>query len=237
MVFALLGVVAPRVAHAKTSSVLAEPQRLDVPNAPEAFFYRSWGKGPKPVVLYLHGRGGNPLDDCRKWARVASTYGWLVCPQGPVVAENGGRTWATGPGDAKRIVDATLAALAAKYPGKVQKRNNILVGFSEGAFVAMQIGLADQRTWNRWLILGASDAYWGGEVLAAVRDGKGHLHRVFLLTGENDGVAEATMRVGRTLRQSKVATRVRIVPGLGHEVPRDRMVSTYRRPLAWLAAQ
>jgi hypothetical protein len=27
---------------------------------------------------------------------------------------------------------------------------------------------------------------------------------------------------------------VKLVPGLGHEVPQDRMISTYRRPLAWL---
>jgi len=26
------------------------------------------------------------------------------------------------------------------------------------------------------------------------------------------------------------------VPGMGHEVPADRMISTYRRPLAWLVA-
>ena len=28
--------------------------------------------------------------------------------------------------------------------------------------------------------------------------------------------------------------KVKLVPGMGHEVPSDRMVSTYRRPLAWL---
>jgi len=30
---------------------------------------------------------------------------------------------------------------------------------------------------------------------------------------------------------------MRIVPGMGHEVPGDRMVSTYRRPLAWLMSR
>jgi hypothetical protein len=28
--------------------------------------------------------------------------------------------------------------------------------------------------------------------------------------------------------------RVQLVPGMGHEVPRDRMVANYRRPLRWL---
>ena len=57
-----------------------------------------------------------------------------------------------------------------------------------------------------------------------------------LLTGKNDQVADATKRVEATLRKGKVPVRVRIVDGMGHEVPHDKMVTTYRRPLAWLVA-
>ncbi len=32
------------------------------------------------------------------------------------------------------------------------------------------------------------------------------------------------------------SVKVKVVPGMGHEVPADRMVSTYRRSLAWLVA-
>ena len=63
---------------------------------------------------------------------------------------------------------------------------------------------------------------------------KRQVQRVYLLTGENDGVAEKTVRVGETLKKVKVPVKVKLVPGMGHEVPSDRMVSTYRRPLAWL---
>jgi hypothetical protein len=38
------------------------------------------------------------------------------------------------------------------------------------------------------------------------------------------------------LKKFKVPNKVKIVPGLGHEIPADRMISTYRRPLAWLNA-
>ena len=62
------------------------------------------------------------------------------------------------------------------------------------------------------------------------------MRRVYLLTGENDGVAQNTVKVGDTLKKNKVPVKVKLVPGMGHEVPSDRMVSTYRRPLAWLVA-
>jgi predicted esterase len=225
-----------RAAHAKVGASVGEPLRLEVDGAPEAYYFKPLAKGPRPILMYLHGRGGNPVEDCRKWAKVAAAFGWVVCPSGPGTSETGGRTWANGAGDAQRTIDATIQALRAKYKGRVQRRGNILIGFSEGAFVAMQVGLKDQNTWSKWLILGASDQYWGSDVTEALDAHKRKVRRVYLLTGENDGVAQNTVRVGDTLKKSKVPVKVRLVSGMGHEIPSDRMVSTYRRPLAWLVA-
>lgn len=231
----LLVSLAPRVALAKTGQAIGEPMRLEVPGSPDAFYYKPRAKGPKPILMYLHGRGGNPSEDCRKWAKVGSQFGWVVCPAGPGTNENGGRTWSDA-GAAQKVIDGTVQALRAKYKGRVTRRGNVLIGFSEGAFVAMQVGLKDQTTWTKWLILGASEQYWGGDVTEALDADKRKVRRVYLLTGENDGVAQNTVKVGDTLKKNKVPVKVRLVPGMGHEVPGDRMVSTYRRPLAWLVA-
>jgi len=236
VLFTAFALLVPRSAFAKSGSSIGDPLRLEVPNAPDAFYFKPRAKGPRPILMYLHGRGGNPAEDCRKWARVATQFGWVVCPSGPGDNGGGSRSWANGAGDAQRIIDATVHAMREKYKGRVQRRGNILIGFSEGAFVAMQVGLKDQSTWNKWLILGASDQYWGGEVGEALDDSKRKVRRVYLLTGENDGVAQNTVRVGDTLKKSKVPVKVKLVPGMGHEVPSDRMISTYRRPLAWLVA-
>lgn len=229
-------VVAPAAAQAKTGTSVGDPLRLAIPGQPDAYYFKPRAKGSKPILMYLHGRGGNPAEDCRKWARVASQFGWVVCPAGPGENGNGGRTWSTGAGDAQRVIDGTVKALREKYKGKVQRRGNILIGFSEGAFIAMQVGLKDQRTWTKWLILGASEQYWGGEADEALDAEKRKVRRVYLLTGENDGVAQNTVKVGDALKKKKVPVKVKLVPGMGHEVPSDRMVSTYRRPLAWLVA-
>jgi predicted esterase len=224
----------PRAAFAKSASI-GEPLRIEVPGAPDAFYYKPRARGAKPVIMYLHGRGGNPAEDCRKWARVGTQFGWVVCPSGGGTSDSGGRAWTNGTVDAQRVIDGAIEALREKYHAKVQRRGNILVGFSEGAWVAMNVGLKDQRTWSSWLILGASDAYWG-DVSEALDKEKRKVRRVYLLTGENDGVAQNTVRVGETLKKAKLSFKVKLVPGMGHEVPSDRMVSTYRRPLAWLVA-
>jgi predicted esterase len=214
----------------------SEPLTLDVPGAPSAFYIKPNGKGLKPVVMYLHGRGGNPQEDCRKWARVAAQVGWVVCPQGAEDRGGGSRAWANSAESGKQIMDATVTALRAKYKGRVQARNNILIGFSEGAFVAQQVGLKDPSKWSRWLILAASDRYWVGDVQKELAEAHAHLRRVFLLTGENDGVMDNTKAVNEMLKKARVKTKMRIVPKMGHEVPADKMSLNYRRPLLWLAA-
>lgn len=230
--------LAPREAHARVSApAIGEPTRLEIHGHPDAFYYRAKGKGSKPVILYLHGRNGNAAEDCRKWAKVATQFGWVLCPQAPGDSGGGGRSWLNDAQSGKAVMDAALAALRGKHKGRVNRYGNILVGFSEGAFVAMQAGLMDQKTWSKWLILAASDRYWGAEPTTALTGGTGggHLQRVYLLTGETDGVAANTTRVGALLKKHRVPVRVRIAPGMGHELAREQMIATYRRPLSWLA--
>jgi predicted esterase len=215
---------------------LGEPLLLEVPGAPSAYYYRPVGKGLRPILMYLHGRGANPQEDCRKWARVGTAFGWVVCPQGAEDRGGGSRAWANSADSGQHIIDAAVVALRAKYKGRVQLRNNILIGFSEGAFIAQQVGIKEPQKWSRWLILAASDRYWVGEPQKTLEDARSKLRRVFLLTGEQDGVVENTKTAGEMLRSAHVRTRIRIVPNMGHEVPPDRMMSNYRRPLLWLAA-
>jgi predicted esterase len=230
------GLLFARRAEAKEATSTPDPMSLDVPGYSEAYYVRPRTKSRRPIILYLHGRGGNPLEDCRKWARAARPLGWVVCPQGPGQTDSGGRTWNSDVETAKRIIHATVVALQDKYPGRVRSRGDILVGFSEGAFIAQQVGASDPMHWNRWLILAANDQYWLGSSQQLLEQNHTRIRRVFLMTGEEDQVAENTKRAGEMLKDAHIRVRVKIEPGLGHEVPADRMITNYRRPLRWLAA-
>jgi predicted esterase len=232
---ALLMTVGAHEAGAKTA-VMAGPQRLEVDGGPDAFYYRPKGRGLKPVIVYLHGRGNNPEDDCRNWAKVATQFGWVLCPQGPEDRGGGSRAWDNNAVAGEEIVTKSLQALHTKFRGRVQTRGNVLIGFSEGAFIAMQLGIHQPKTWNRWLILAANDQYWLGDAATRLHDERRDIRKVYLLTGENDGVAESTTRVGELVKAQKIPVRVKIAPGMGHEVPGDRMITTYRRPLLWLTS-
>jgi predicted esterase len=227
-------VTVPRSAQAKEAAATPDPMVLDVPGFSEAYYYKPRSKARRRVLIYLHGRGGNPFEDCRKWARVARQFGWVVCPQGPATTDTGGRAWSNDPDTARKIIDATFAALSEKYKGRVRARGNVLIGFSEGAFIAQQLGMRDPIRWNRWLILAANDRYWFGDAPQLLEQNHSKIRRVYLFTGEDDQVAENTVRAGEMLKTAHIHVKVKIAPGLGHEVPADRMITNYRRPLRWL---
>ncbi len=212
-------------------------RQIDLPGAAPAYYFEPQGKGRlglRPVLVYLHGRGGHPESDCRRWAKLARSYGWLVCPSGPVPYGDG-RAWDNNWPSAHHATMAAIQALRDKYGRRIQLWGNTLIGFSEGAYAAMNVGVREPRTFNRWLILAANSKYWGGPGLDALGSARDRVRRVYLITGEHDGVLEGTQQVQSWLKKAGVPTRV-TTPKMGHEVPLEKKTELYRSALAWLDA-
>lgn len=213
-------------------------RQIDLPGAAPAYYFEPQGKGRlslKPILVYLHGRGGHPEQDCRRWAPLARRYGWLVCPSGPVPYGDG-RAWDNNWPSAHHATMAAISALRDKYGRRVQLWGNTLIGFSEGAYAAMNVGVREPRTFNRWLILAANSKYWGGPGLEALGSAKDRVRRVFLITGEHDGVIDGTHEVQAWLHKAGVPTRVITPSNMGHEVPLEKKTEMYRSALGWLDA-
>ena len=206
------------------------------PGAAPAYYFEPTGPGRhgmRPILVYLHARGGHPEKDCQRWAPVARRLGWLVCPTGPA-AYGDGRAWDNNWPSAHTATMAAIQVLRKKYGRRVQLYGNTLIGFSEGAYAAMNVGVREPHVFNRWLILAANDRYWGGPGLEALQTAKERVRRVFLITGEHDGVIDGTHQVEDWLNRAGVDTRV-ITPGdMGHELALDRKPEMYHQALAWL---
>jgi len=209
---------------------------MTVGGSTPVYYYAPTGPnrfGMRPVLVYLHGRGGNPVADCRRWAPIARRFGWLVCPSGPV-AHNAGRSWNNSWPAGHGLVMASIRALREEYGRRVQLYGNTLIGFSEGAYVAMNVGVREPRTFNRWLILGADVGYWGGAGVEALKDARSRVRRVALITGGRDMVVDDTRTVAGWLEKAKVPIRVQTPDALAHEVALERMPGLYESALRWL---
>ncbi|HMJ13721.1 MAG TPA: LysM peptidoglycan-binding domain-containing protein [Polyangiaceae bacterium] len=209
---------------------------LEIPGSGPAYYFEPSGPGRqslRPVLVYLHGRGGHPAEDCRRWAPVARRLGWIVCPSGPG-AQGDGRGWNNTWMIAHRAARGAVLALRERYGRRVQLRGNTLIGFSEGAYAAMNVGVREPRTFNRWLILAGDAKYWGGPGMTALQENRNVLRRVVFMTGEQDGVLAGTHTAVEWLRKARVATRVYTLKGVGHELALQRRHSTYHAALIWL---
>jgi predicted esterase len=211
----------------------ALPRELAVPGHAKAYYFPPKTTS-KRVILWLHGRGAHVADDCVKWAPVARKYGWLLCPQGDEDRGGGARGWANNAEQGRDNVEKALGALRRKHKNTIEPGRHVMIGFSEGAFIAMQLGVHETATWSRWLILAANDGYWLGDGVARLHDQKKQLRRAVLLTGASDEVVQETRRTYAYLEREHVAAKLIVPSDLGHDVPAQRMSELYTHPLRWL---
>jgi LysM repeat protein/predicted esterase len=214
-------------------------QVLQVPGAMPAYYFEPEGPGRlglRPVLMYLRGRGARPAEYCRRWARVVRRFGWLVCPQGPEDRGEGKRGWGSSWAAGRHSAMASLQALRDKYGRRVQLYGNTIMGFSEGAFMAMNVGLMEPRAFNRWLILAADTDYWGPNQLETLGRHRHRIRRVYLITGQKDLVHDETVKVKQWLSTAGVDVRVSTPRDLGHSVALESKPAMYKAALTWLSS-
>lgn len=104
---------------------------------------------PRPIVLSFHGAGSLAEYACGEWMYPTKAYPFIVCPR--TSAERAGRlaSWSSLDDLVKRG-RATLEKVRAKYGAYVADADPIVVGFSQGAELAV---LAAQRKLLPWSAL------------------------------------------------------------------------------------
>ncbi len=213
--------------------IAGNPEVLELPGIPDAWFYRPSVGGARRVFVYLHSRGANPREACQRFATVVPRFGWLVCPVGPGHRGGGRYVWNNNATLARRYAVAAVDALRAKFPRRVRRNDNVVMGFSEGAFVAMQAGLMEPVMFPRWVIFAAHDGYIGmnTELFTTARRA---LRRAYLITGASDTVVERSRRAAEIMRRQRLGrVELRVLPRAAHELP-PTFAPTVRRALAWV---
>jgi predicted esterase len=107
---------------------------------PKAFAYvPAEISGPAPLIILLHGAGGDARNFLDQFRREADSRGVIL-----VSVQSSGRTWAQrkprdGEADVANI-KAAIAGLSAKAP--VEPGRTTVMGFSDGASYALSVGMA-----------------------------------------------------------------------------------------------
>ncbi|MEL6181150.1 MAG: hypothetical protein AAFS10_19495 [Myxococcota bacterium] len=178
------------------------------------------GEGPRPVMIFLHGIRANVEEQCGWWRPLGDSYGWLLCLRGDREPNTTVRQdlWTyRRRGRVHREIEVALAALEARYPGRVSRQGTVLAGYSRGAIMAPKLVLMAPPGRFPYLFL----AEGGQDAIDRIRPGALRRHGV-----QGVGLAMGTvMRRRRAERQTIPALQraglqaVYVdMPGAGHRI-------------------
>ena len=185
----------PIALHEDGKTILAFPPRA--PAASKAM-----------TVVYLHGVHGRAENGC-PWLREGSSeLGWLVCPEANQHLANDTFSWAGTTTEQYEVV--ARAERAAHAQGADPESASVLVGFSQGAYVAMDLARGHLGHYRGLVLIGAEVA-----PSRAMLDSAG-IARIVLAAGDLDAASGPMRRAAEHLRREGMDARFVSLGRIGH---------------------
>lgn len=110
----------------------------------------------KPLVVFLHGMCDAPEKECPSFAGDATRNRVLLCPRANLRCDGGGTIW-SGRGEVRAaLLDSFLDRATRALPAVIDRSQKpTLIGFSLGAFVALDVVQRSPGTYKNLILLGA----------------------------------------------------------------------------------
>lgn len=185
--------------------------------------------GPRPLIVVLHGYGGEARTNAEKFRRAAAGSGAILAAPNALRPGPGGRgfSW-TFRDEAEWWVLRVVERVAAKH--RIDPQRVILAGFSQGASAALTVGLAHP---DRFAGLLAIAGHYDAHLMPPPPEGG---PRVYLLAGARDPAVQTFREARVNLEAAGLDVRLRVIAGLGHAYP-QRSEAELAEALEFLLAQ
>lgn len=136
-------------------ALAAAPSELsETPEEPGVVFYPSDSPEPVGVTVVLHGMCGQPANACRHFASQVTRDQHLICPRARQRCAGGGSSWPQA-GFAEQIERAVLRVTSVLGERVDEAQGRTLVGFSLGAFRALELAEHGAHKYPRVMLIGA----------------------------------------------------------------------------------
>ena len=208
--------LAPRESRVVELESIAPPVYGASPAGPES---------TRATFIYLQGVCGLTINGC---GHFEGAPGWLVCPQANTACGNGGSSWGGTLEDKIAVVDRALDVARSRWPEST-RAPVVLVGFSQGAYVAMDIARARPGRYAGLLLLGADTSSSVDRLRAS------GVPRVALVSGAYDMMFPRMRATPPALAPFGITARFASLGLVGHTyVGADGTDSVLTSILAWL---
>ena len=228
VLFGLLAgiVTVPRTATAAATESVPEPPARTTRRTVLAFAPENRG-GKQPVFVYLHGIVGGPERGCAEFAHSVPTYGWLVCPHANV-REGQRYSWGGSLSEQWAVVQDALAQVSQE-PEVDPRAPVVLLGFSQGAYLAAQLVTAYPNRIRAVLFVGAN--------VRPSKDalGKAGVKKVGFAAGLYDETHSYLNESARQLEQAGYPAQFRSLGKVGHTYVGDAQARAIDSLVSWMA--
>jgi pimeloyl-ACP methyl ester carboxylesterase len=166
-----------------------------------------------------------PERACRHFASTVTQGGWLLCPRARQRCDGGGSTWPQRGFD--RQIEAGIERVRERYPGELDDERRTLIGFSLGAFRALDLAHDARGRYPRVILIGAR-IYPDAERLRAAG-----VERLLLAAGDWDMMRGHMEGRTRALVRRGFPAAFQRYGAVGHAFPAD-FPRLLQRGLAWI---
>lgn len=196
----------------------------------------AWGVAYAPAdvprsaapVVYFHGSWSNPEESCPYFELAVAGSAVLLCPRGNLPAAQGGAYG--GPLAKKRAsLDDALAVARTLTPDGAIGAEGVLLGFSSGASMALELAYAEPGRWPGLVLMAMSVS------LSPAALKKAGVRRVVLASAENDGSYASMRATAQALASAGYPARFVGFGLVGHHYAVD-MRELMRDAIAWVRA-
>ena len=222
----------PKLAPLEAANWLID---LDVPGFGKSALAVPLGaKGPRSIVIALHGSADRPEWACAALRSIAGPAPFVLCPRGIPRADfgaNDARFTFGSPDDTARELRVALAELKRRYDRYVAPGPVVFSGFELGADQVAAIALQEPAFFSRLLLVEPSPASWSTSQ-AALFGPRGGQRALFAFGPTHR--AELTLRAVLTSRAGADSRSIYLGEGpVSLEPPTRKLLS---QNWSWLAA-
>ncbi len=204
--------------------VAETPPKIIVPNELDK-------SKPAMLLVTLHGFGDGEEMISEKWRDVAEQFGAIiVAPRAPHDAAVGGYQWGDV-ADAEYVVD--LAIDRAKKQHSIDEKRIILTGFSQGGYMAFNLGLKHPERYRGVIPIAGN---YEPATAHLPLEKPASLPKVYIMVGDQDRVLESNRKAAKDLEAAGVKVRLEVFAKTGHTFPQDRVIE-FRKAIQYVLTE
>jgi predicted esterase len=199
----VLGLLVTRAAH-------ADPIELaETDSEPGVVIHPAQTPGPHRVTVALHGMCGSPVNICRVFSDQVTKGEHLICPRATGRCDGGGAIWPSA-GFEQQIEKAVERALTTLGDSVDRTQGRTLIGYSLGAFRALDVAEHADGKYPRVMLIGAK-IFPNQKLLR-----ESGVERLLLSAGTRDMMHDHMQRQTQRLARSGFTTRFLGLGPVGH---------------------